>query len=209
MKKVLILVLVPIHLMFGSSSESKLSRLNLNPFKLLFSSARAKYIQALIENNKNGCQPPAKGKECPFCFTLNQSCLDTKSYILKELKYSAILLNIYPYNNGHLLVIPKRHRATLNDLNPEERFEIMEVINLCTSILGGILKPDGFNIGINLSRGAGATVPEHLHIHVVPRWNGDTNFLLILDGTKPVSVDLDTLYKCLKPLFDKAKLITT
>lgn len=207
MKKILILVLVPLHFSLSAQENSTKSITsqfpNLNPFKILYGPWRAPFINSLIQNHKNGT--PLAQHKCPFCIAMSSN--DTKkNYILRKFTHCSVLLNIYPYNSGHLLVVPHAHKELLSDFSSAERSEFMEVTNLCTAILKQALKADGFNVGINLSRGAGASIPDHLHIHVVPRWNGDTNFLLILDGSKPVSVDVETIYNSLKPLFDQAKL---
>ena len=111
------------------------------------------------------------------------------------------MLNLYPYNAGHLLILPFEHTATLEALPKATRTEIMELTSLCTKILESELKCDGINVGINLGRAAGAGIPSHLHLHVLPRWNGDTNFLPTLADTKQVSFDLKKIYTLLKKAF--------
>jgi len=108
------------------------------------------------------------------------------------------MLNAYPYNNGHLMIAPLKHVASLEALNKGELLDLFEHLNNTKILLEDILKPDGFNIGINLSRSAGAGIPGHLHIHIVPRWRGDTNFMPVIFGTKVISQSLEELYKKLK-----------
>ena len=108
------------------------------------------------------------------------------------------MLNIYPYNNGHLMIAPYRHKGSLQDLNEYEMLELMVLTKKSVKELDKILKPDGYNIGINLGKVAGAGFPGHLHVHIVPRWNGDTNFMPVLTKTKIISESLDSLYKRLK-----------
>ena len=119
--------------------------------------------------------------------------------MLKKFEHSAVILNLFPYNTGHLLIVSRSHTPSLEDLNPNERSEIMEVINLCVKILKAELAPDSFNIGINIGRGS---LPEHLHVHILPRWKEDTNFLVVLDNTKPLYVDFHSLCDRLKKHFD-------
>jgi ATP adenylyltransferase len=107
------------------------------------------------------------------------------------------VLNRYPYNNGHLLVAPRAHKADLADLTAGEMLETLETVRGMVRALGDLVQPDGFNIGLNLGRVAGAGLPGHLHWHVVPRWNGDTNFMPILGDVKVIVQSLDALYDAL------------
>src|SRR5205085_1490716 len=102
-----------------------------------------------------------------------------------------VMLNMFPYNNGHLLIAPYRHTADLASLDPAEQAEIMALSCFCTRLLSRAFTPDGFNLGMNLGRTAGAGVADHLHMHVVPRWDGDTNFMPVLAETKVLP---DALY---------------
>lgn len=93
------------------------------------------------------------------------------------------VLNSYPYNGGHLLVVPYRQAAELGDLTDEELCDLMKLTRRCLQVLRKVMKPDGFNIGLNLGKVAGAGIVEHLHVHIVPRWNGDTNFMPVIGST--------------------------
>jgi ATP adenylyltransferase len=108
-----------------------------------------------------------------------------------------VVLNRYPYNNGHLLVSPRRHVGELSDLTPAEQLEIHQLIVSMTGILRDKMKCEGFNIGLNLGRVAGAGVPGHLHWHIVPRWSGDSNFMPTLAGVRVIPQALDTLFEML------------
>ena len=108
------------------------------------------------------------------------------------------LLNIYPYNNGHVMVAPLKHVKDLSDLNDAELLDLMSTLKKTKSMLNKALQPQGYNIGINLSRVAGAGIPGHLHIHIVPRWKGDTNFMPVVFDTKIISQSLGALMKKLK-----------
>lgn len=107
------------------------------------------------------------------------------------------VLNRYPYNNGHLLIAPRSHVARLEDLGPQEQLDLIGAIGRMTGLLERLMRPEGFNVGMNLGRVAGAGVPGHLHWHVVPRWNGDTNFMPTLAGTRVIPQSLDSAWEML------------
>ena len=134
-----------------------------------------------------------KVKGCIFCNFLRQKN-DKKNLVLLRSKHSVCLLNKYPYNNGHLLICPKKHVKELGLLSNEELLDIMSLLNNCQSLLQKTLNPDGFNIGMNLGPAAGAGIPDHVHMHMVPRWNEDTNFMPVLFDTKIISQSLEELY---------------
>ena len=135
-----------------------------------------------------------------FCNKLRDNN-DEKNYIIKRYKHNVILMNLYPYNAGHLLIIPKDHIADLDKMNPEARAELIELISQSTTILTKELEAQGINVGLNLGRAAGAGIPTHLHFHVLPRYTGDTNFLPTLAETKQISFDLNKMYQKLKKAF--------
>ncbi len=136
-------------------------------------------------------------KGCIFCRALKAK-QDKKHFILDRTEFSFSILNIYPYNNGHLMVAPKRHKGSLEDLSREELCDLMMLVQKSIKKIKKALKPHGYNIGINMGKIAGAGFPGHLHIHIVPRWQGDTNFMPVLTHAKIVSESLDSLYKRLK-----------
>jgi ATP adenylyltransferase len=138
-----------------------------------------------------------KRKGCIFCnaaFSKNRK----KHLVVDVSRYTFSMLNLYPYNNGHVMVAPKAHKSNLEKLSEDEIMDLMVLLNKTTKLVKKILKPDGFNIGINMGKVAGAGYPGHLHIHVVPRWNGDTNFMPVLSDVKVVSESLNMLYDRLK-----------
>lgn len=157
-----------------------------------------KYIYAPWRNHYSDSTEQSQSKlsdesECPFCKSI-QSNDDAGHFILKRGAHSYIMFNRYPYNAGHLLIIPYDHIAHLEHLSAQARAEMMELANEMTVLLQKVSKSHGFNIGFNLGKASGGSISEHLHMHVLPRWHGDTNFLLTLDDTKVVSVDIGELY---------------
>jgi len=119
---------------------------------------------------------------------------DRENLIALRTPVSVVVLNRFPYNNGHLLVAPCRHIARLDEPTSEETLDMQQTLSRLIGVLDGIMKPDGYNIGLNLGRVAGAGLPGHLHWHIVPRWNGDTNFMPVLADTKVIVQSLDALY---------------
>jgi ATP adenylyltransferase len=123
------------------------------------------------------------GEGCVFCDQLGRDN-DTAAHILFRGPSAFVLLNAFPYNTGHLMVAPSRHIANLHDLDPAELNALMELTSHSVDILQEAMSPHGFNVGMNLGAVAGAGVPGHLHVHVVPRWGGDTNFMTVVGNTK-------------------------
>lgn len=146
----------------------------------------------------------APQKECTFCNQLQQNN-DAENFILGRYKHSYIVLNRYPYNGGHLLILPLEHKAKLEDLSHDTKTELMDLISASSHILEQELQAKGINVGLNMGKAAGAGLPSHLHFHVLPRWIGDTNFLPTIAEVKTVSVDLLSVFKKLKPHFQKLK----
>lgn len=123
---------------------------------------------------------------------------DKSVYILWRGPKTYIVLNRYPYNAGHLLVLPYREVADLEDLHEDEMQEMMKSIILAKKILREALSPDGFNVGFNLGEAAGAGIPKHLHCHIVPRWSGDTNFMPVLGKTRVLPISLEAMWERLR-----------
>jgi ATP adenylyltransferase len=136
-----------------------------------------------------------KNKKCIFCEATKSN---NKNYVILKTKYSLSMLNIFPYNNGHVMISPLRHIQKISQLKETEIIDLFKTVDKTIWLLDKILKPHGYNIGINLSEAAGAGIPTHLHLHIVPRWRGDTNFMPIVSNTKVISQSLSELYKQLK-----------
>ncbi len=139
---------------------------------------------------------PGADPECFLCRAVARGD-DRRRYILQRGEHTIVLLNKYPYNNGHLLVAPSRHLARLDQLGPELEAAVARQITRMSVLLEKVLQPQGFNIGVNLGRAAGAGLPGHLHWHVVPRWTGDTNFMPTVAGVHTIPQSLDALWELL------------
>lgn len=139
--------------------------------------------------------PPNDG-DCFLCRGL-QETNDRANWIVERTRLSTVLLNRFPYNNGHLLVAPQAHKAEPSDLSDAETLDLQHAIQKSMNLLRQILRPDGFNVGLNLGRVAGAGLPGHLHWHVVPRWSGDTNFMPVLADVRVIPQSLEALWDLL------------
>jgi ATP adenylyltransferase len=128
---------------------------------------------------------------------------DQTSLMLWDGKHAYVILNRYPYNNGHLMVVPHRHTSTLTALNLEELHEIVELVQRSELALREAYRVEGINIGINPGKAAGAGIEEHLHVHLVPRWSGDTNFMTVIGETRVLPQDLRSTATLLRPLFER------
>ncbi len=159
----------------------------------LFSPWRSKYIETFSQPEN------AKG-ECVLCVA-SQDNNDDKHLIVTRGKHCFVIMNLYPYNSGHLMIVPYRHTPSLIDLTESESCEVMSLLQKMMKALQQVSRPDGFNIGSNVGRTAGAGIDQHIHFHIVPRWSGDTNFMPILADTKMISEDMrETLNKLRKAL---------
>ncbi len=145
----------------------------------------------------------AKTDACPFCFR-DDPAHDSERLVLARGDHAAVVMNLYPYNNGHLLIAPYEHTSDLVALAPATLAEMGELIRVTVKVLAAYCYPDGFNVGYNLGRAGGAGVEEHLHAHVIPRWGGDTSFLSTVAGTKVIVQCLFEMYAELRPRFDRA-----
>lgn len=140
-------------------------------------------------------------ESCVFCEAPKKS--DEEALILYRGERAYVILNRYPYNNGHLMVVPYRHVARLEELNLEELVEMMKMVRASLKALQEAYRPDGFNVGVNIGKAAGAGIEGHVHVHVVPRWFGDTNYMAVLAGVSVIPQLLSDSYQVLKPLLAK------
>lgn len=141
-----------------------------------------------------------KADECIFCLDQSTS-LDSERLVLARGQLCFVIMNRYPYANGHLLVAPHRHVPDLTDLEEAEANEMTNLVRRSVRVLREAIRPDGFNIGLNLGSVAGAGIQDHLHIHVVPRWHGDTSFITVCGQTRVISEHLLATHGKLAPLF--------
>ena len=146
---------------------------------------RIEYIMSRKPPGCIFCDKPAENK-------------DDDNLILHRGKYNFIIINAFPYNNGHMMVVPYRHTATLSGWSSEEQAELLQLADLAVELLKKTMRPDGFNLGINMGLVAGAGVADHIHLHVVPRWNGDTNFMPVISDTRVISEAWRATYEKLK-----------
>ena len=161
----------------------------------LWSPWRSQYIDSFKDKSaKTGCF---------LCDCAKLNADDADNFLIQKGALTFTILNLYPYNNGHLMIVPYAHKADLLSLSDEENLEIMEQLKLSVRALEEVLKPEGFNIGVNIGKASGAGVDDHIHYHIVPRWNGDTNFMPVLGEVKVISQDLLTTKKNLQTAFKK------
>ena len=149
------------------------------------------YIESAISGDSEGCL---------FCDAPNRGD-DEAAYILTRVNLAYVLLNAFPYNSGHLMIAPFHHVGELEELTQDEAADAHALLSRSVRALKATAHPDGFNVGMNLGRVAGAGIPGHLHWHVVPRWNGDTNFMPVVGETKVLPELLAETYQRLRPLF--------
>lgn len=148
--------------------------------------------------------PKSEARGCIFC-DKPQEHRDAENYILRRAERTFVILNAFPYNNGHLMVVPYEHCADLERLDPEIASEIMTAAQRCIRVLKSVLRPDAFNLGMNLGAPAGAGVADHLHLHIVPRWTGDTNFMPVVADVRVLPQALVSSYEMLRRGFDEVE----
>ncbi|MCF8038448.1 MAG: HIT domain-containing protein [Desulfohalobiaceae bacterium] len=141
-----------------------------------------------------------KPDECIFCLP-QTTAEDRERYILFRGRFNFVILNAFPYSNGHLMVTPFRHVSCLTELKPEEHRETMDLLQESTRIVKEAFQPDGVNIGLNIGEAAGAGIEAHLHFHLVPRWNGDHSFMAVFSETMVLPEHLHSVYDRLKPFY--------
>ena len=148
----------------------------------LWSPWRSKYIESFKSDEDK--------TKCIFCQMLTLDPKENDNLLVDMGEYTFSVLNLYPYNNGHLMIVPKRHTNDFSGLTKEELTESFEKLQLAEKVLRKVLNPHAFNIGANIGRVAGAGIEDHIHFHIVPRWNGDSNFMPIIGDVKVISQDL-------------------
>ncbi|MBI1806476.1 MAG: HIT domain-containing protein [Ignavibacteria bacterium] len=159
----------------------------------LFSPWRSQYI-------KTFSQPNTTKAKCVLCAAYKDK-KDNEHFIVTRGKHCFVIMNLFPYNSGHVMIVPYRHVPSLTNLTDKEMTEAMKFLQKMIKALQKVSHPEGFNIGSNIGRSAGAGIDHHIHFHIVPRWNGDTNFMPTLADTKMISEDMkETLMKLRKAL---------
>jgi ATP adenylyltransferase len=137
---------------------------------------------------------------CIFC-PGNDRTQDEKKLILYRSDWSIVLMNRFPYSNGHLLIAPLRHTSSFDSLSPDEKLDLLNMVERSASVLKDVMDPAGFNIGMNLGKVAGAGVEDHMHFHIVPRWSGDTNYMTVLGEVRIIPEHIQATYEKLLPFF--------
>jgi ATP adenylyltransferase len=163
--------------------------LKMNEKKYIYSPWRLEYVLS------------KKGKECIFCHNEKETD-DAKHLIVYRSTFSYVIINLYPYNNGHLMVVPFRHVSSLVDLTEDEMNDLFKTVQFTENVLRKAYHPEGINIGLNLGKAAGAGIDEHLHVHLVPRWVGDCNFMSVVGGVRVIPEAFEQTYKLLQEQFD-------
>lgn len=161
--------------------------------EILWSPWRAKYIASGSDDSQAGT--------CVFCNISRDPASDEKNFVVYRAMHNFVVLNLYPYISGHLLIVPYEHVAELDAASKEITDELMDLTKRAQTALRTVYKPGGFNIGMNLGAPAGAGIVGHMHVHVLPRWSGDTNFMSTVAQTRVISEDLNTTYGKLRDKF--------
>jgi ATP adenylyltransferase len=138
---------------------------------------------------------------CVFCAALSGP--EAAPLVVHRGRHAFVILNLFPYNSGHLMVVPNRHIATLSSATHDERCELMDLTRVAEQALTEIYQPQGLNVGMNLGRSAGAGIVDHMHVHVVPRWNGDTNFMTVVGEVRVLPEELAESARRLRPAFER------
>jgi ATP adenylyltransferase len=140
-------------------------------------------------------------ERCVFCSAADPHADDTDTLVVYRAHHNYIILNRFPYTSGHVMVVPFQHIATLEDLDGEALAEMMQLAKRTEKVLRHVYRPDGFNLGMNIGKSAGAGITGHIHMHVLPRWYGDANFMTVVGETRVVPEDLDTTFQRLRAAF--------
>jgi len=160
---------------------------------LLWAPWRSKYVE--------GVEAMLLEDGCFLCSAGLEDADARHSLVIHGMTHSFVILNRYPYATGHIMISPRRHVARLSELSHEEYADVMNLLRISVGAIEAVYEPHGCNVGINLGEAAGAGVPGHLHIHVVPRWQGDTNFMPVLGSTRVLSEELETTWNKLRQHF--------
>lgn len=161
----------------------------------LWSPWRSNYIESFKDQTGD--------EDCIFCNAVHQNSADDSSLVILHEELCFVTLNLYPYNGGHLMVIPNRHLSDFNKLEADELSAMMSLVQKSMKALDLVMKPHGYNLGANIGRAAGAGIDQHIHFHIVPRWSGDSNFMPVIGDVKVISQDLLHMKKNLTAAFEK------
>lgn len=161
----------------------------------LYTPWRMKYVTSSRKDLEDGCV---------FCMAVEDSVEnDRENYLVYRGGHTFTIMNIYPYNTGHLMILPNAHVSTLAEVSFKAQAEMISLTSYFTELLSRLMQPDGFNVGMNIGRAAGAGIDDHLHIHIVPRWNGDSNFMPVIGNTRVLPEELVDTYDKIRALLEK------
>lgn len=163
--------------------------------EILWSPWRTQYIESFKDEKNNA-------RTCFVCDAIKYIEESAKRLVVFRTDNTIILMNKYPYNAGHLLVCPKQHTENFDKLDEKELLDLILCVRKSMNVLDKLLKPHGYNVGVNIGRVAGAGLPEHVHFHVIPRWNGDTSFISTISDTKVISQSMEQIFQDLVRLFN-------
>ncbi len=166
-----------------------------NGFEKLWAPWRMRYIEGMGSSGESGCI---------FCQKPKENA-DERNFIVCRGETCYIIMNVFPYNNGHLMVVPFLHTARFSDLDSQTRREILDLNGLAMAAIEKTMRPEGFNMGMNIGRTAGAGIAGHLHMHLVPRWNGDTNFMPVIGCTKVISEALEDSFRKIRAAVEEIR----
>jgi ATP adenylyltransferase len=165
-----------------NNEKCEVDQVNRKAMQYLWSPWRMKYIM-----------DHERGNECIFCAAIKSSD-DRENLVLYRAQHNFVIMNLYPYTSGHIMIVPYDHTAVIKELSPVTRGELMELISRAETVLDGVYRAEGYNVGANIGAAAGAGIANHIHFHVVPRWAGDTNFMSSLANTRVLPEALEDTY---------------
>jgi ATP adenylyltransferase len=149
----------------------------------------------------SGGAPNTESNGCIFCNLRDNPDKDEANFVIHRASHNFVVLNVYPYISGHLLIVPYEHVGQLDAATKETTDELMDLTKHCQTAIREAYQPAGFNIGMNLGHAAGAGIVDHIHVHIMPRWTGDTNFMSTIGNTRVIAEDLTTTYRKLRDKF--------
>lgn len=169
----------------------------------LWAGWRAEYVVKASSDSRSR----RAGIDAPVCILCELEDKGSDHYVIARNEHCFAVMNLYPYSNGHLMVVPREHHQDLNDYSKDVRGSLIEMTNTATQVLQAVYNPDGINLGVNMGEAAGAGIPGHLHMHVLPRWNADTNFVSTIANTRVLPETLQSSYQRINEAWPESEKI--